>query len=221
MDVFTDMGRSFHRLALHAAVAVSMSAVSLALAVPQAAAQSAEIQGAQMVITNPAPRNGYAVRFEFAGLPGSIAEPTAFALFEVTNRDCVPVDHARAIGGIKLPPQHQLALQLTALGDRSYRTNVFEDALSSSDLFGLGLCHWALQGLTVTFRSTATRFIGGASLEQLRTAEPVVQHYLARDFFERPAVGTHVFGEKPGHYLSSMGPQFTLTIAGRPAPPKQ
>ena len=62
-----------------------------------------------------------------------------------------------------------------------------------------------------------TKFLGGVGAEKLRAGETVKQHYLVADFHHPPGVIEWVFGEKAGHYLEKMGPQFTLRISSRKA----
>lgn len=182
------------------------------------AALPAHAQASVQPTLNPAPARGYEIEFRFAGLPGAITGVVAFAHFEVGNVDCVALDHSRALGGVRLPPEHRFDLPLEQRGAGVYVTKVYEDALASADLFGLGDCHWRMDSVTMNFRSPATLFVGGAGTDKLRSATPVVQHYLARDFAEKPKYTDHVFGEKPDHYLKSLGPQFTLTTTPRRLP---
>jgi hypothetical protein len=206
------LGRgAMHGLAM-TAVAIAATAAMSGAGVPRGLAQQADGNQATQPLPNAAPGSGYAIELRFTDLPGSLAELKTHALYEVTTRDCVPVDHKAAVGGIKLPPQHKLDLELARRQDGVFTTQVFTDAFADSDMFGLGACHWSLQSFTVRFDSAATRFIGGAAPDELEAASPVLQHYLVADFFAKPAASDYVFGEKPDHYLKSLGAQFVLTI---------
>ena len=163
------------------------------------------------------PNIGYETSFRFAGLPAPLEKIVAFARFEVSNRDCVPVDFSRAPGGVRVLPEFQMDLVLKAT-DSDYTATIYADALADTDMFGLGTCRWRLEGVTVNFKSETTLFVGGLPSEQMRDNVPVVQHYLVKDFFEKPKVGDWVFGEKPDYYLKSLGPQFTLTVTARKLP---
>lgn len=161
------------------------------------------------------PKLGHAITLRFADLPGPIAALSGTADFEVANSECVAIDYELAPGGVRIVPRHRQTLTWTRGEDGSYRAVVYEDAFVDENYFKIGLCRWRLQFITVRFRSPATEFVGVASLDDVRTGSNVVQHYLAHDWTAKPAAMDRVFGEKAGHYLSTAGPQFTLTIAAR------
>lgn len=165
---------------------------------------------------NPAPKQTYVLTLRFAGLPAALAEIAATADFEVENRECVPYDFARAAGGVRLPPRHSVALDLRKVDDTTWTAELHEDALNDEDYYGLGICRWALNTATVHFHSAATHFVGGIAADRLAAEAEVTDHYLVRDFAQKPAPMDVVFGEEsPDFYQSSVGPQFTLTISAR------
>ncbi|NOU06962.1 MAG: hypothetical protein HOO99_12355 [Hyphomicrobiaceae bacterium] len=179
-----------------------------------ALAQNASGDRAGVATNTVMPKVGYRLDIRLLELPAPVARVSAWAQYAVSNAECVPVDQMRAPGGLRLPPEERKDLALELL-DGAYFTTVYEDALVDRDLFGLGVCRWALQSVTVAFASAATKFVGGATVEQLRSGAPTTKYYLVRDFRERPAVGDQVFGEAPGFYKKSLGAQFSLTIASR------
>jgi len=178
-----------------------------------ASAQHANETRIMVPTRNAAPRQGYAISLTFAGLPAPLTEISAYARYEVSNRDCVPIDYSRAIGGVKLPPEYHLDLVLQPHENSTFLTQVFTDALADADPYGLGPCKWGLQGVTVAFRSPTTHFLGGVTIDEIRAAIVVAKHYLILDFLEAPKVGERVFGEGPDYYLKALGPHFTLTLA--------
>lgn len=165
---------------------------------------------------NPAPKRVYVLALRFTGLPAAVTRLSVTANYEVDNLDCVPVDYTKAIGGIRLPPEQRIELTLQKIDDNTYATTVSEDAFLDEDYYGLGVCHWALGTASVHFHSPATQFVGGISADQLTAEAEVTEHYLVRDFAQKPAVGDVVFGEDaPNFYLPSLGPQFKLSISAR------
>ena len=165
---------------------------------------------------NPAPKRVYVLALRFTGLPAAVTRLSVTANYEVDNLDCVPVDYTKAIGGIRLPPEQRIELTLQKIDDNTYATRVNEDAFLAEDYYGLGVCHWALGTASVHFHSPATQFVGGISADQLTAEAEVTEHYLVRDFAQKPAVGDVVFGEDaPNFYLPSLGPQFKLSISAR------
>ena len=198
-----------HTLALAAWCVVAMLPAGPAAGQDDLSARTAA------VLARPAanPKLGHAITLRFSGLPGPVAALTGTADFEVANIACVAIDYERAPGGVRLVPRHRQSLEWTANGDGSYGAVVFEDAFVEENYFKLGLCRWQLQFVTVRFRSPATEFVAVAALEQVRAGGDIVQHYLVRDWSEKPAPMARVSGERAGHYLPAMGAQFTLIIS--------
>ncbi len=166
---------------------------------------------------NSEPGKAYVVELRFADLPGPLAEITGSVVYRIANLECVPVDKQRAIGGVRLAPEHSLDIVWERQADGSFRGSVRENPLLDENSFGLGVCRWELQTTSVRFKSPVTKFLGGVGAEKLRAGETVKQHYLVADFHHPPGVIEWVFGEKAGHYLEKMGPQFTLRISSRKA----
>lgn len=164
---------------------------------------------------NSVPGKAYLIELHFADLPGPIAEIAGSAVYRVANLECIPVDKERAAGGVRLAPEHSVEIVWERQADGSFSAAVRENPLLDENMFGLGVCRWELQTTSVGFRSPVTKFVGGMGAEQLRAGETVTQHFLVADFHQPPGVIEWVFGEKAGHYLEKMGPQFTLRISSR------
>ena len=165
---------------------------------------------------NPAPKRVYVLALRFTGLPAAVTRLSVTANYEVDNLDCVPLDYTKALGGIRLPPEQRIELTLQRVDESTYTTTVHEDAFLDEDYYGLGVCHWSLGTASAHFHSPSTQFVGGISADQLVAEAEVTEHYLVRDFAQKPAVGDVVFGEdKSDFYLASLGPQFKLTITAR------
>jgi hypothetical protein len=164
---------------------------------------------------NPSARQRHELTFKFQALPGTISKLEASADFEVQNIDCVPVDYEKAIGGVRLAPRHKLPLTYRQIDENTYTATLIPDALLNEDYYGLGVCEWGLSSATVHFYSPTTHFIGGLTAEQLQAGAQVVEHYLTQDFSKKPDHMEAVFGEKEGTYVSSAGPQFTMSISIR------
>ncbi len=169
---------------------------------------------------NPSASQRHRLTLKFAGLPAAVTALNGSLDFEVGNRDCVPLDYERAVGGVLLTPQHSVPIEFTRSDDGAYTATVHADALLNEDYFGLGVCEWSLVSATVRFRSPSTPFVGGMDGDALIAGNTVTQHYLVRDFAQKPEVMDVVFGEDSAtFYQASAGPQFTLTMSARKESP--
>jgi hypothetical protein len=167
------------------------------------------------VQVNPAARNDYMLTIRFADLPAPVNKLETSANFRVENRDCIPTDYKRALGGVKLLPEQSIPLTLHRVNDTTYTATFYEDAIVNEDYYRLGVCRWSLQSVSVRFQSPVTPFVSGISAEQIRAERTQVAHYLVRDFAQKPETHEVVFGEAAGFYLEKLGPQFTVTVSAR------
>jgi hypothetical protein len=160
---------------------------------------------------NPNPKSNYVVDVTFDGVDATGFYVGAYALYRVTNRDCVAVNPSAAIGGLQLLPEYERRFKVreTAGGKKSLTISL--DALMPENYFGLGMCNWALDGLTVEFSNGSGRFVAGLSADQIKATQPISSYYLMSDL-NRPIGEAYVFGEKADFYLATMGPQFTATL---------
>jgi hypothetical protein len=158
---------------------------------------------------NPAPKQSYALIFDFSGLPGNIENVMATADYAVENVECVP---AQPVSGARLRPEHSLDLELQRIDANRYAATLHADALTDENYFGLGVCRWVLHWATLRFDSPNNRFIGAISAEQIESNQQQVLHYLTSDYQNPADPPSVVFGEETDLYTVEAGPRFTLTI---------
>lgn len=194
---------------------LALLTAGVAVAAGLSAPSSGEAQPAVQPKASKEPDKAHRVEIRFDGLPGPLAAVSGRTTYKVANLDCIPADHNRAIGGIRLAPEHDIEIDWQRAEDGSQSAIVRERPLLDESYFGLGVCRWELQTITVHFTSARTKFVGGINAEQMRGGVVSTQHYLVRDFQEPPAHIDWVFGQKAGYYLERFGPQFTLRIRPR------
>lgn len=190
------------------AAPLTLSAVSCASQVMTTPHQEASDVAVRLA---PAPVERYAVSAAFDGLPVAIDSFSGVAHFSVSNPECVPLDAARAFGGVRLAPRHDVALAWQRGADGVYRASVDLDALSDEDYFGLGLCRWRFDGLEVGFVAGASSFVHALSGDDVRMQRAHQGHYLVRDI-RTQQTGRAVFGEAADFYRPDLGAQFVLTL---------
>lgn len=170
------------------------------------------------VKTNPAPHGGNAVAFQTSGLPGAVRLLGAQLHYKVENRDCVPMDHGLAVGGVRLPPQYALAASFWLAPDGALVVETPDDALIDEDYFGLGVCHWELESVSLAFASrSGARFVATLSaseIQEMRGGGVRVLQYLVSDHASSAQPDPAIFGERPGYYPADKR-VFSLTASYR------
>lgn len=187
-----------------------------ACALPAAAQDDATSRTAAVLARpNDKAQRQHTIMLRFSDLPGPLASVSGAARFEVSNIDCVAIDHERAPGGVRLRPRHDQALAWQQHPDGTISARVFEDAYVDENYFKLGLCRWRLVSVTVRFASSTTAFAAALSLDEMRADASVAHHYLVRDFNAKPPAMDIVPGEAPAFYGANAGAQFVLTLSPR------
>jgi len=170
------------------------------------------------VKTNPAAHGGNAVAFQLSDLPGAVRLLGAQLHYKVENRDCVPMDYGLAVGGVRLPPQYALAASFWLAPDGALVVETPDDALIDEDYFGLGVCHWELESVSLAFASrSGARFVATlntSEIRKMRGGDVEVMQYLASDYASPGKPDPAIFGERPGYYPADK-PVFALTASYR------
>lgn len=164
---------------------------------------------------NSSPSQSYVVDIDFKNHPGPFSDVEATAHYRVGDGCTPPLPFSGAI----LPPRHAMALVVKRINEDSYQATFHLDALRNEDYFGLGVCRWAFQNVSVRFKSPATQFIAtyAGSKDGIPSNAKEVLHYLVADYFKMPEVGGLVFGERADWYRPKLGPQFQLILSANKA----
>jgi hypothetical protein len=165
---------------------------------------------------NGSPKQSYIMDMDFTNHPGPFTDIEAMAHYRVAD-GCTP---ARPISGAVLPPEHSVSLIVKKIDGDSYQSTFHLDALRDEDYFGLGVCRWAFQNVSVRFKSPATQFIASysGSKDGIPSNAKEVLHYLVADYFKMPEVGGLVFGERADWYRPKLGPQFQVILSAKKSP---
>lgn len=156
-------------------------------------------------------KKSYGLDVWFIENPGPFKEIDITAHYRVGDY-CTPPE---LLSGAVLPPEHDIKLVVKKIDDGHFATVFHQDALRDDDYFGLGVCRWAIQNVTVKFKSPSTQFLASLSSRggEIQADLPQTQYYLSSDYFKKPEVGDMVFGENAGFYLPSLGRQFRVILA--------
>lgn len=89
-----------------------------------------------------------------ANPPEGLVVDKVNAVYSIVNRGCVPIDETMAIGGRRPHFREEISLDISRIGDNAYETSVALRPIESADYFGLGTCHWKLEGISIIIHTT-------------------------------------------------------------------
>lgn len=90
------------------------------------------------------------------GEPGVFDGIEAHANYSISNDECVPLDHSKAIGGVRLVPLEKMDLAVHKLGERKFRVEAIQQPFVPEDYYGRGVCRWAISSISFRVRKSGT-----------------------------------------------------------------
>jgi hypothetical protein len=91
---------------------------------------------------NEHPVDSYGATLTISGMP----EPYSMegiGVFSIQNRDCLPIDKRRSLGGSRHHYFEQKQIQAVKVDANTYRLKFHKDSIKSSNYYGLGECKWS------------------------------------------------------------------------------
>jgi hypothetical protein len=166
------------------------------------------------------PKANYLVKLSFEDVEPVDFRIEATARYHVTNRSCVAMDMSAAVGGLQLLPEYELKLPVIRTAHSAFDIALSLDSLVDENYFGLGVCNWSLDTVSVGFSNGKARFVSGIGAEDMNVGKPISRYFLVSDLAKSPTPAVAFFGEEAGFYLASMGPQFRIILRSIKVPSK-
>jgi hypothetical protein len=165
---------------------------------------------------NSAPKSTYQLDVAFSNIPQAVQDVEIETYYRVES-GCVK---AQQISGAFITPQHWMTLSVTKIDENRYQAVFHRDALRDEDYYGLGVCRWHLQNVSLRFSSQSTKFITGLShrRDETENGSAETKYFLHRDFFEKPEIMDLVFGENEDHFRLKMKEKFSVTLTSKKLP---
>lgn len=102
------------------------------------------------VKTNPTPKERYEIVLTLQEDPGgSVSEVKGLLAHKISNRECMPVDYTRSLGGSRPMLFEDTNIQFKEIADRTYASVIDRDRLIDENYYGLGTCKWQIDALSI------------------------------------------------------------------------
>ncbi len=128
---------------------------------------------------NSAPRMRYEVTIRIEDAPGPFDAVQGTVDYRVSNGDCVPMT---PISGATITPSKRVPLELRAIGNNTYRGELFIDRLQDDDYFGKGVCRWSIVAASVEARVKKMNFAVSLPKDEILAQKSVTQYYSNRAY---------------------------------------
>ena len=112
--------------------------------------------------------------------PGPWDSVTGTIFFEVANVDCVPQD---PFTGGRNVPNSSYEIEMTRIGEKTWKGSFIMDYLKDEDYYGLGVCHWDATGLVSSFTSRGKAFNASTLLKSLLHEGTQTMYFKRSDLF--------------------------------------
>lgn len=173
-------------------------------------ALSAQARGAAEPVArlNLHPTQAYVVRLHTDAAPGAFDEVVGDVLYQAGPPRCLEWKDRWA--GVTVEARHRQPFAMHAVDATTYEGVVYLDQLVDEDYYGLGVCHWSVNVMTVELRKNGTLFT--ASVPGDPQGGEQATYIPIRDYNEAAA------GHGPDAAATTTNPQvfgvptFTLTV---------
>lgn len=76
----------------------------------------------------------------------------AQAAYSIANsNECVPMDHSRALGGVRPVALKRIDLEVAVSGKNQFRVDALQNPFLAEDYYGRGKCRWEISWLSFDF----------------------------------------------------------------------
>lgn len=118
---------------------------------------------------NPSPQEKYLVSvYAGNGMPRKVRVQ---AIYHITNKKCIPLDYGRALGGVRLDYPVKVDLTPKYISENKFLVLVGIDKILPGNYWGLGLCRWDLDNISVSFNNEFLYSIRARKNEIIRRHE--------------------------------------------------
>jgi hypothetical protein len=170
---------------------------------------------------NETPENKYTAVFSLKNSPGVFSLARAFATYDIHNKTCLPP--ADNFQGVQMAKSALvLPLTLSKSHDGQYSAIVAVDAVTDSDLYGHGICHWSLTSVHIRMSATDnkgdTSFVAALSGNELGNAQPATLYYPKSEYPSINGMGLPNHGIKDLALRNPAVPEdgwFTISISSK------
>lgn len=105
---------------------------------------------------NPAPKVRNNITLLILEDPADIVQIQAKINYTISNRKCVPVDLERSFGGSRPIFREGFSIPIIHEHANEYSGFVYADALIDENYYGLGICHWKIDGIGIEINRGST-----------------------------------------------------------------
>ncbi|HEX7814134.1 hypothetical protein [Dyella sp.] len=163
---------------------------------------------------NPNPRMHYQVTMNINKSPGPFDEVKGFLTYRIENRQCVSED---PISGVRATQAEWPEFELKKVSEDAYIGELYLDLFKGDDYYGLGVCQWKLQSITITPTVNGNTFYLSATAEEIQRGNPTSTYFLLEDY-KNSSEPLKIFGAPLNeNNKTKLDKFFSVTITGKEA----
>jgi hypothetical protein len=180
---------------------------------------------------NPHPTQRYELTVT-VDAPGPWDKVSASVTYNISNVECTPKNSFEGVH--ELPDDVDHAITLTRVNEHTYKGYFYRDLLEGGDYYGLGVCHWEMEGVGIAFLAHGLTFGTGISFYDKATGKfaipekPVTEYFSKKEYFDKtlkdqsPKDGMYMMsgsGSETPPFTSNFGEPFPVTMNVRETKP--
>lgn len=167
---------------------------------------------------NPHPVQRYEV-IATAKAPGPWDKVKGYISYEVVSPKCTPED--KFLGVHAMPTDVGLEIEMTRVGEDTWKGYFYRDYLQDEDYYGLGACHWDATSVGTGFAVHGETFGAGDTLNILLSKGPQTEYFKISEYMNRASVNTRALESTAAtpEEVRDPGAFFPITVAVKEVKP--
>jgi len=161
---------------------------------------------------NPHPVHRYEVTAT-AEAPGPWDKVDGYITYEVVNIQCTPED--KFLGVHIKPTEVGVNIEMTRVGDNTWKGYFYRDYMQDEDYYGMGVCHWDTTSVASGFHVHGETFGAGEIMDMLLSKGPQTDYFKVSEFMDRSLSGDSALNFSPKYpgYIKNPNEFFPITVA--------
>jgi hypothetical protein len=167
---------------------------------------------------NPHPVKRYEVTVTADG-PGPWDSVKGYINYQVVNPNCTPED--KFLGVHALPRVEGHHIDMTRMGDKTWKGHFYRDFMLDEDYYGLGNCHWDATSVAGVFVAHGEVFGPGSVLEDFLRNGPQTSYFKKSEYLDHSLAGDSALdasGDNP-EVVQHPDAFFPMTVTVKEATP--
>lgn len=145
---------------------------------------------------NPNARMRYEITMTVKDAPGPFDRIEGRLLYRVSTSSCLP--ETSLVG--RLAPKWREPVIMKHVAHNVYRTEIYADRLRDEDYFGLGICHWRMESLSLQLVTGSLSINPSIISNDIFNGSLITRYFTNESYADKSRSRIDIGADNPSHY---------------------